>query len=99
MALRGAAAETREALGMVADTPPAQATAALAAVAREIDAGRTPQFPPALFPAGNDRSLQRLTRPGPLPQAAIATGQAAEAIAQLDSGAGWVRGAGTGARF
>jgi len=99
MALRGAAAETREALGMVADTPPAQATAALAAVAREIDAGRTPQFPPALFPAGNERSLQRLTRPGPLPQAAIATGQAAEAIAQLDSGAGWVRGAGTGARF
>jgi hypothetical protein len=84
---------------MVADTPPAQATAALAAVAREIDAGRTPQFPPALFPAGNERSLQRLTRPGPLPQAAIATGQAAEAIAQLDSGAGWVRGAGTGARF
>lgn len=99
MALRGGAAEVREALGMVADTPPAQATAALSAIARQIDAGRAPEFPAALFPGGNERSLQRLTRPGPLPQAAIATGQAAEVIARLDGDGGWNRGAGATPRF
>lgn len=99
MALRGGTAEVREALGMVADTPPAQATAALTAIARQIDAGRTPDFPPALFPGGAERSLQRLTKLGPLPQAAIATGQAAEAIAQLDQNGGWNRGAGAAPLF
>ncbi|MBO1079045.1 hypothetical protein [Roseomonas haemaphysalidis] len=99
MALRGGTAEVREALGMVADTPPAQATAALTAIARQIDAGQSPDFPAALFPGGAERSLQRLTRPGPLPQAAIATGQAAEVIARLDQTGGWNRGAGETPRF
>ena len=99
MALRGGTAEVREALGMVADTPPAQATAALTAIARQIEAGRTPDFPAALFPGGAERSLQRLTRLGPVPQAAIATGQAAEVIGRLDQNGGWNRNAGDTPRF
>jgi hypothetical protein len=94
MSMRAAAAETRAALGMVADTPAARATAALTEIATALDAGRTPNFPAALFPAGPERSLQRLRAPGPFPQAGIATGQAADAIAAADRDGSWNRGAG-----
>jgi hypothetical protein len=89
MSMRAAAAETRAALGMVPDTPPARATAALTAIASALDANRTPSFPADLFPAGAERSLQRLRAPGPFPQAGIATGQTAEAIAAMDRQGGW----------
>jgi hypothetical protein len=58
-------------------------------LARALAAGATPAFPAAIFPAGAERSLQRLTTPGPLPQAGIATGRAAEMIAELDRDGGW----------
>ncbi|MDB5370503.1 MAG: hypothetical protein JWP20_2061 [Roseomonas sp.] len=89
MSMRAAAAETRGALGIVEDTPPAAVTASLSAIARALEAGATPAFPAAIFPAGAERSLQRLTTPGPLPQAGIATGRAAEMIAELDRDGGW----------
>jgi hypothetical protein len=95
MAMRAAAAETRLALGMVADTPAAVATADLAAIARALDAGTEPPFPADVFPAGPTISLQRLTAPGPFPQSGIATGNAADAIADLDRRGGWNPIAGT----
>jgi hypothetical protein len=94
MSMRAAAAEARAALGMVADTPPARATAVLTDIARALDAGATPDFPADIFPAGPERSLQRLRAPGPFPQAGIATGQTAEAIAAADRQGGWNPGAG-----
>lgn len=94
MSLRAGTAEARSNLGMVADTPPAQATAVLTEIARALDAGATPNFPASIFPAGPERSLQRLRAPGPFPQAGIATGNAAEAIAAADRQGGWNPGAG-----
>ncbi|MBO1073760.1 hypothetical protein [Roseomonas marmotae] len=94
MSLRGAAAETRAALGIVPDAPPARVTAVLTETASALDRGADPSFPADLFPAGPERSMQRLRAPGPFPQAGIATGQAAEAIAALDRDGGWNRGAG-----
>ncbi|EHL97932.1 hypothetical protein HMPREF9946_03854 [Acetobacteraceae bacterium AT-5844] len=89
MSMRAAALETRQALGMVEDTPPALATRALTDIAQALEEGRTPQFPAEIFPAGPERSLQRLRAPEPFPQAAIATGQLAEVSAALDRSGGW----------
>lgn len=95
LALRGAVGEVRQALGMADTLLPEQAVDGLAAIARWLEARGTAAdslFPPGLFPAGPQRSLQRLTEPGPLPEAAIATGRLEEAIAQLDTAAGWSGG-------
>jgi hypothetical protein len=96
LALRGAVGEVRSALGMPDAVLPEQAVEALAAIARAVDArggGTGPLsdslFPPGLFQAGPERTQNRLNEPGPLPEAAIATGRAQEAISTLDSGAGW----------
>jgi hypothetical protein len=94
MLLQGSVVETRQALGITADAPPARVTASLTAIARALEAGRTPDFPPDLFPAGAERSQQRLRAPDPFPQAGIATGQLAEVTADIDRAGGWNPGAG-----
>lgn len=94
MALRASVVETREALGMVADTPPALATSSLTNIAAALDAGTTPVVPADIFPAGAERTLQRLTAPEPFPQSGIATGRLADTVAELDRSGGWNPGAG-----
>ncbi len=94
MSMRAAALEARQSLGVVEDTPPAQVTAVLTDIARALDAGRSPDFPASIFPAGPERSLQRLRAPEPFPQAGIATGQLAEVTAALDRSGGWNPNAG-----
>ncbi|MFB9968744.1 hypothetical protein ACFFMP_01135 [Pseudoroseomonas cervicalis] len=91
LALRGAVREVRQALGLSATALPEQVIPAMARLAQLLDARAetAAAFPAALFPAGPERSLLRLTQPGPLPEAAIATGRALEAITQLDQSNGW----------
>ncbi|MFZ6763727.1 hypothetical protein [Pseudoroseomonas sp. WGS1072] len=93
MALRGAVAEVRQAIGLSETALPDQAIGALAAAARAIEAGGGSggAFPETLFPAGPERTRQRLAEPGPLPEAAIATGRLEEAVAAMDREGGWGR--------
>ncbi|MXP65757.1 hypothetical protein E0493_20615 [Roseomonas sp. M0104] len=89
LALRGAVGEVRRALGLSEITPPEQAVTLLAGAARALEAGRRPPLPEAVFPAGPEVTLRRLNEPGPLPEAAIATGRLQETVAALDATAGW----------
>ncbi|PHK95605.1 hypothetical protein CR162_07075 [Pseudoroseomonas rhizosphaerae] len=91
LALRGAVAELRAALGLAEAALPEQAIAALAQAARALDGGGDARaaLAPPLFPAGPEATLRRLREPGPLPEAAIATGRTEEAIRALDAGSGW----------
>lgn len=91
LALRGAVREVRQALGISATALPEQVIPTMARLAQLLEAGRDagPAFPDALFPAGPERSLLRLTQPGPLPEAAIATGRTLEAITEMDQTNGW----------
>ncbi|MFC7608941.1 hypothetical protein [Teichococcus aestuarii] len=91
LALRGAVGEVRGALGTAEAALPEQAIAALAQAARALE-GRDDAaavLVPPLFPAGAEATLRRLREPGPLPEAAIATGRTEEAIRALDIGTGW----------
>lgn len=91
LALRGAVGEVRGALGLAEAALPEQAIAALAQAARALE-GRgdaAAVLVPPLFPAGAEATLRRLREPGPLPEAAIATGRTEEAIRALDIGTGW----------
>jgi hypothetical protein len=78
----------------VADTPPALATRSLSDIATALDAGATPVVPADIFPAGAERTLQRLAAPEPFPQAGIATGRLADTVAELDRSGGWNPNAG-----
>lgn len=89
LSLGGAVGEVRRAIGLSEATPPEQAVTLLADIARALEAGRRPAFPQAVFPAGPEMTLRRLREPGPLPEAAIATGRLQEAVAALDTTAGW----------
>ncbi|MCQ4158934.1 hypothetical protein NON00_03220 [Roseomonas sp. GC11] len=91
LSLRGAVGEVRLALGIAPLALPEQLVPVLAQLARVIDAGgdTRPAFPAAFFPAGPERSLQRLTQPGPLPEAAMATGRLLDQITDLDQTEGW----------
>ncbi|MDJ0389473.1 hypothetical protein QMO56_15250 [Roseomonas sp. E05] len=95
LALRGAAGEVRRAIGLSETTPPEQAVTLLAGAARALEAGRRPPLPEAVFPAGPEITLRRLNEPGPLPEAAIATGRLQETVAALDTAAGWSMNPGT----
>jgi hypothetical protein len=94
MAMQASVVETRAALGMVEDTPPALATRSLAEIARALDAGTAPNVPAEIFPAGAERTLLRLSGPEPFPQAGIATGRLADNVAELDRSGGWNPNAG-----
>lgn len=99
LSMGGAVREVRQALGISEATPPEQVVSLLAEVARALEARRNPPLPQAVFPAGAEATLRRLREPGPLPEAAIATGRLQEAMAALDAGSGWaVRPEGTTAR-
>jgi hypothetical protein len=89
LALGAAVREVRQALGIAESAVPEQLVGILTAAAGAIEAGRDPVLPAAVFPAGPQRTLQRLAQPGPLPDAALATGRLVEVIGSLDSGAGW----------
>lgn len=93
LALRGAVGEVRQALGLSPTALPDQAIRAYAAAARAIDRrrGLDDALPETLFPAGPERTRQRLAEPGPLPEAAIATGRLEEAVTALDREQGWNR--------
>jgi hypothetical protein len=91
LALGAAVREVRQALGIAESAVPEQLVEILTAAAGAIEAGRDPVLPAAVFPAGPQRTLQRLAQPGPLPDAALATGRLVEVIGSLDSGAGWGR--------
>jgi len=89
LSMGGAVREVRQALGISETALPEQVVPVLAQAARALDAGRNPPLPEALFPAGPEATLRRLREPGPLPEAAIATGRLQEAVAALDAGNGW----------
>ncbi|WP_159995722.1 hypothetical protein [Roseomonas sp. 18066] len=91
MSLRGAVREVRQAIGISATALPEQVIPALTTAGRVIEArGDTAAaLPAAVFQAGPALTLQRLGQPGPLPEAAIATGRTQEAIAALDRVDGW----------
>ncbi|KAA2212648.1 hypothetical protein [Teichococcus oryzae] len=89
MALGSGVREVRQVLGIAESAVPEQLVGILTAAAQAIEAGRVPVLPAAIFPAGQERTLQRLNEPGPLPDAALATGRLVEVIDSLDARSGW----------
>lgn len=81
--------EVRDALGIAEAAEPAEVVRALLAAARALRAGdrqaAAAALAPPLFRPGGARSLARLGELGPLPQAAIATITASQAVAHADA--------------
>jgi hypothetical protein len=91
--------EMRAALGADPLAPAPRLSAALAAAYRSLSAGdraaAAAALPAPLFPRGGEAALARLSDPGPLPQAEIATGTLAEQVRLLDDTGGWLTGGST----
>ncbi len=85
--LRGARTELRAAIGLRANASPDAAARALSAtqvaLGRGDRAAALAALSPALFEPGGERTLDYLTRPGPLPYARNATAAARDAVDQL----------------
>lgn len=85
--------ELRDALGVAEAVPGDRVVAALLRAARALRAGdaaaAAAALPAPVFLPGGERSVARLGTLGPLPQAAIATGNAAREEARLDAEGGW----------
>ncbi|MFC3124793.1 hypothetical protein ACFOD4_06940 [Pseudoroseomonas globiformis] len=89
LAMGGAVREVRQALGIAPSALPEQVIGFLTDAANAMEAGREPAWPMAIFPGGPVLTRQRLAAPGPLAEAAIATGRLDEAIAALDAASAW----------
>jgi hypothetical protein len=86
--------EARDALGVAEDAAPDDVVAGLLGAARALRAGNRPAAAAALpaprFRPGGAASVARLGDLGPLPQAAIASGVAAQEVARLDAEGRWL---------
>jgi hypothetical protein len=87
--------EVRDALGLAPNLAPQAAIMGLTEAAAALRAGNEAAAAAALpapgFRPGGAASVARLSDIGPLPQAAIATGLAVEAVTQLDQDNAWAR--------
>lgn len=86
--------EVRDALGIAEAAQPEEVVAAMLATARALRAGNAraaaASLPSPLFRPGGERSVARLGEIGPLPQASIATSQAARQLERMDAESSWV---------
>ena len=86
--------EMRAAVGMTAELPPEQASAALARASRDLAAGNRAAARAALngsgFRHGGERTLERLADPGPLPNGELALGDLSQEVRRLDGTGGWI---------
>jgi hypothetical protein len=94
--LRSARSELRAALGTRPDAPPEAVVRALAnayaALSREDRAAAAAALSPELFNPGGAETLDRLSSPGPLPQAGIATALADQEVTRLERDRRWGQG-------
>ncbi len=86
--------EMRDAVGVLAGTPAANAAAALATASRALAAGNRVRAREALdggaFRYGGERTLERLGDPGPTPNGEIALGDLWQEVQRLDATEGWI---------
>ncbi|WP_426958079.1 hypothetical protein [Muricoccus radiodurans] len=97
--MQAARSEMRAALGVDPLAPTPRVAAALGAahlaLARSDRAAGAAALSETLFPRGGEVALARLSNPGPLGEAEIATGLLAEEVRVLDATGGWTPGSGT----
>ncbi len=87
--------EVRSALGIAAEAPGDAVMRALLAAARAQRAGQgataAAALPAGMFRPGGVGSIRRLAEPGPLPMAAMATSQAQQEVARLETSLQWAQ--------
>ena len=86
--------EVRDALGIAEAAQSEEVVNSMLAAARALRAGNAraaaTALPAPLFRPGGERSVARLGEIGPLPQASIATAQAARQLERMDTESSWV---------